>query len=73
MGEQAKNLAVAVGRFVKAAVNGDRLIAGKGLRKKRIQTCKACDQLNGMRCAKCGCSTVAKVALDTEHCPLGKW
>ena len=45
----------------------------------REATCRACPEwaataLNGTgRCAKCGCSTWAKLRMASERCPLGKW
>jgi hypothetical protein len=46
---------------------------------ERTGICKACPEwdssaLGGTgRCAKCGCSTWAKLRMSTESCPLGKW
>ena len=45
----------------------------------REATCRACAEwdaaaLNATgRCAKCGCSTWAKLRMASERCPLGKW
>lgn len=45
----------------------------------REATCRACPEwdaaaLNSTgRCRKCGCSTLAKLRMATERCPLGKW
>ena len=45
----------------------------------REATCSACPEWdpaalnNTGRCAKCGCSTWAKLRMATERCPLGKW
>ena len=45
----------------------------------REATCRACSEWdatalnNTGRCAKCGCSTWAKLRMATERCPLGKW
>lgn len=45
----------------------------------REATCRECAEWNPTaiggtgRCAKCGCSTWAKLRMATERCPLGKW
>lgn len=45
----------------------------------RLDACKTCPEWDaaGMggtgRCRKCGCSTQAKLRIDVEKCPLGKW
>ena len=45
----------------------------------RLKTCKGCEFwdesgfVNTGRCAKCGCSTQAKLRMATEKCPVGKW
>ena len=45
----------------------------------REATCRACPEWdaaalnNTGRCAKCGCSTWAKLPMASERCPLGKW
>ena len=45
----------------------------------REATCRACPEWDATamggtgRCAKCGCSTWAKLRMATERCPLGKW
>ena len=45
----------------------------------REATCRACPEWdatalnNTGRCAKCGCSTWAKLRMATERCPIGKW
>lgn len=47
--------------------------------QKRIEVCSGCDLwdrsgFNGTgRCTKCGCSTWAKLRMDTEKCPIDKW
>ena len=72
-GRQVLNFAGAVGRAVKQAVAGGRVAVDQETRDERIKICEGCEQLRGVRCAKCGCNTVAKVALATEKCPEGKW
>lgn len=46
---------------------------------KRMEICKACSEWDSKalnetgRCKKCGCSTWAKLRMETERCPIGKW
>jgi hypothetical protein len=71
--EQVKNLTQAVARAVGALVTGNQVIADEETRRNRIAICEGCEMLQGWRCSKCGCSTAAKVALQTEKCPMAKW
>lgn len=54
-------------------------IAPKEVFDQRLNECKACPHWNSEalantgRCKICGCSTVAKLRLATEKCPIGKW
>lgn len=54
-------------------------IAPKEVYDQRLNECKACPHwdsealANTGRCKVCGCSTVAKLRLATEKCPIGKW
>lgn len=64
--------AAAWGKSGFAMADDDKLTA-------RLDACKACPEWDaaGMagtgRCRKCGCSTQAKLRIDSEKCPLGKW
>ncbi len=46
---------------------------------ERLEICKKCDFWDGAaladtgRCKKCGCSTMAKLKMATEKCPIDKW
>jgi hypothetical protein len=71
--EQVKNLTQAVTRAVGALVTGNQVIADEETRRNRIAICEGCEMLQGWSCSKCGCSTPAKVALQTEKCPMAKW
>ena len=71
--KQMLNLTEAVGRAIKAFAKGKKVLASKDVRAERIAICEKCDQLQGARCAKCGCATNRKIALQTESCPLEKW
>ena len=54
-------------------------IAPKEVFDQRLNECKVCPHwdsealANTGRCMVCGCSTVAKLRLATEKCPIGKW
>jgi glycosyltransferase involved in cell wall biosynthesis len=73
IGEQVQNFAEAVARTAKRLAEGKKVVASPEKRDERIKICEACDQLVGTRCAKCGCSTPAKVALEGEKCPMDCW
>lgn len=41
---------------------------------KRIETCKACPELNSLKfCKQCGCFMPAKIRIKWSKCPLDKW
>ncbi len=46
---------------------------------ERKEICKSCDFWenaafnNTGKCKKCGCSTLAKLKMKTEKCPIEKW
>ena len=40
---------------------------------KRRLICKNCELRKGLVCGECGCFINAKVQLDEEECPVGKW
>jgi hypothetical protein len=46
---------------------------------ERLEKCKSCKFFdpkalkNTGRCTKCGCSTMAKLRMETEECPIGEW
>jgi hypothetical protein len=71
--DQAVNFAEAVGRTAKRLLTGKKVVASEEKRAERIEICRGCDLLKGLRCSKCGCNTVAKVALEGEKCPINKW
>lgn len=54
---------------------GYRLLAEPEVSENREKTCWGCPRychLND-QCMECGCLISAKVALNTEKCPLDKW
>jgi hypothetical protein len=60
------------------AMSGFKL-ATKDTFELRKEICKSCEFWdnssfnNTGKCNKCGCSTWAKLRLNTERCPIGKW
>jgi hypothetical protein len=40
---------------------------------ERRLICKKCKLRNGLICGECGCVISAKVQLEEEECPVGKW
>jgi hypothetical protein len=75
-----------MGEMIKSATKSAALWASRGFQhadeetlKIRMDACSKCEfwdsqALRGTgRCMKCGCSTWAKLRMDTERCPIGKW
>lgn len=69
LAQQAANLAGAVGRFIASGM----ATTTTEERARRLAICEGCEFFVGKRCQKCGCSLAAKVAMASEHCPIGKW
>ena len=73
--EQAKSLGSSLGKWVAA---GLPVVEEKKL-NQRIAICHACSMWDEKgfggtgSCKKCGCSTQAKLRMDSEVCPEGKW
>lgn len=62
----------------------DWALAGFPITKKekfdeRMNICKLCEFWDNSafnktgKCKKCGCSTLAKLRMQTEKCPISKW
>jgi len=62
-------------RASSAIINNHKIISEKDQAKKRLDICNKCPNLSkkGGRCDLCGCFVVAKVKLEFETCPAGKW
>jgi hypothetical protein len=71
--KQAANLTEAVANVLTSLVRGGKVLADKETRDARIAICEQCPSLVNNRCVKCGCYTAAKVAIQTEKCPIEKW
>jgi hypothetical protein len=69
LAEQAANLAGAVGRWVASGL--ERSTPEE--QERRLETCERCEHFTGTRCRKCGCRLSYKVAMASEHCPIGRW
>jgi len=54
-------------------------VATRKMFNERLKICESCEFwdssafANTGKCEKCGCSTQAKLRLDTSVCPIGKW
>ena len=76
--EQARNALEAVGRAIKAELDGRRITVDQAEHDRRLaicqEPCEHYDPCQG-RCRKCGCKMSLKTRLATEHCPLDppKW
>ncbi len=70
---QIKNASSALIRATGALLSGERVKAPESVIEARKAICGACEFLRDNRCVKCGCQYRAKIALNTERCPLGKW
>ena len=73
--QQAKNLAIAAAKVVKAKIKGEQVIATKRVQANRKKICDSCNRLDKKsgRCSECGCQYKFKLATATEECPIGKW
>jgi hypothetical protein len=73
--EMAKSLLADTARWAKKGFK----IASPEAIIRRLGACKACPYWNPKawggsgKCRVCGCSTKAKLALETSTCPKGKW
>ena len=47
--------------------------AADDLYARRLEACRACDQLNSGTCMGCGCLVELKAAYAKEKCPFKKW
>lgn len=62
----------------KWAKKGFKLASGEVI-TKRFEACRACAYWDSKawggsgKCTVCGCSTKAKLVLETSACPKGKW
>jgi hypothetical protein len=58
-----------------AIITNQKIISASGTAKNRLDICNKCPNLSKKegRCDLCGCFVVAKVKLDFESCPAGKW
>jgi hypothetical protein len=53
---------------------GYQIIATKRTMRSRFRLCRICvHNPDGFQCAKCSCLLEAKISLNTERCPAGRW
>jgi hypothetical protein len=73
--EKAKSLAQATGEWATSGFKG----VDESQLQNRLDICRGCefwDQSGFVgtgSCKKCGCSTQAKLRMDTSKCPIDKW
>lgn len=67
------NAAGALGRVIKAAATGERILSPEDEVERRLGICRTCEHFTGTTCRLCGCIVNFKTKLETEHCPIGKW
>ena len=56
-----------------ARLLGYKILADKSERAWRRVGCDGCTYSDGFQCEKCTCIIEAKIALNTESCPMGYW
>ena len=71
--EKIKGLFVSVGQVLKHAMKTGELLATEEVVQMRLDTCRACEYLEGSRCLHCGCFVALKGGLLVTRCPIGKW
>lgn len=75
--KQISTASAAAKKVYKKLLKGEKIKANQDLIDSRIKICNDCKYLIstiGMRrCSSCGCFLKAKITLETEKCPEGKW
>jgi len=71
--EKIKGLFISVEQVLKHALKTGQVLAGKERVRNRLETCRACEYLEGSRCKHCGCFVALKGGLLATRCPVGKW
>ena len=67
--QMAANAANSLSKFLGSGMK----VSSPEVAKERIAVCNTCEYHTGLRCRVCGCFTAAKVRMQPEVCPLGKW
>jgi hypothetical protein len=71
----AKNITKSTANFIKG---GMKIVTDEQL-QERLKICNNCDNFDAAafkgtgRCKLCGCSTMLKLKMATEKCPIDKW
>jgi hypothetical protein len=73
VGQQAYNVAGAIGRVATAVANRQKVRVDDETLAARRATCQDCEHLKGSKCELCGCYYQVKITLTTESCPISKW
>lgn len=51
----------------------DKFLAGKDIKKLRLEICNMCDLYTGTRCKSCGCFMDIKASIKSAKCPEQRW
>jgi hypothetical protein len=70
---QIKNAGNAAKRVISASLRGEQVYASPEEMDRRKAICANCEYWKDNRCLQCGCLLKAKIKLQTESCPVGKW
>jgi len=73
LSKQISNFSHAVKKSLSFLISQNKLVATQDVRQYRFDMCTNCEHWSNGRCSKCGCGLSAKVSLDSEKCPIGKW
>ncbi len=71
----AKGMANLLAKGSSALSSGKKIISPTELAQQRLDICEKCPSLDKDlgRCRECGCFVQAKVKMNFEDCPVGKW
>ena len=72
---KAANLGKAALRVGTAIVCGEKVTVSDEEHDRRMDICRDCEFFNHEResCRHCGCNSIFKNRLATEHCPISRW
>ena len=71
----SKGLSSTVVKAAQAVASNQKMLSPEQNAKYRLSVCNSCEFLikKTGRCGQCGCFVSAKVKLNFEECPVGKW
>jgi hypothetical protein len=73
--EMAKNLANSIVDVTTGAIRNGKIYTPDSIRETRMNICKSCEYFckDRIKCKKCGCPLVKKIAFCGSKCPIKKW